>query len=202
VRRGLPAPPVPPRVRHGFGETNVSASSCKPPPALYFLVYFILMSWLCSPHGLDAWIPSSAGYHVYVIAVQRCRVLPRLKQMLHAHLGTSHAIRSRGDYNFSRSRVPLLALYGLLPVDGPDGGPRWALTNRCHLINTWLDCGGVICRWLGQVRADGLCGAGGRGNGQAGAARLHAHRRRRVPGTALHHPFSSPLQPDTCEQAT
>lgn len=43
--------------------------------------------------GLEAWIPArislGAQYHLYVIAVQRCRVLSRLKQIILAHLGGS-----------------------------------------------------------------------------------------------------------------
>jgi hypothetical protein len=35
--------------------------------------------------GLGAWLPR--GYQVYAVALQRCRVLPRLRQAIHAHLG-------------------------------------------------------------------------------------------------------------------
>jgi hypothetical protein len=42
--------------------------------------------------GLAAWIPSPRSttepYHLYVIAVQRCRVLARLRLALQEHLGT------------------------------------------------------------------------------------------------------------------
>jgi hypothetical protein len=41
--------------------------------------------------GLAAWIPSPASttepYHLYVIAVQRCRALARLRQAVQEHLG-------------------------------------------------------------------------------------------------------------------
>lgn len=78
-----------------------------------------------------------------------------------------------------------MAPYRILHVDGPPGGLRWARMNAFHLRNTWVEFDDSMCRWFGQVRADGVCRAGGRGDGQAGAARLHTHRRRRVTGTAL-----------------
>lgn len=39
--------------------------------------------------GLEAWIPAGGLYHLYVIAVQRCRVLTKLRQSIHDHLGGS-----------------------------------------------------------------------------------------------------------------
>lgn len=43
--------------------------------------------------GLEAWIPArtslGAQYHLYVVAVQRCRALSRLKQIVLTHLGGS-----------------------------------------------------------------------------------------------------------------
>jgi hypothetical protein len=39
--------------------------------------------------GLEAWIPAGGLYHLYVIAVQRCRVLTKLRQAIRDHLGGS-----------------------------------------------------------------------------------------------------------------
>lgn len=39
--------------------------------------------------GIEAWIPAGKLYHLYIVAVQRCRILTRLRHSIQTHLGGS-----------------------------------------------------------------------------------------------------------------
>lgn len=119
--------------RHDCGEgtggvctapTN-SATTCELDPVLQ--------------RGLEAWIPArptgGAQYHLYVIAVQRCRVVGRLRQIIHAHLGGSaHYVLAGsaeiGDALTGRTAILLFAR----TVDVESGALRIVASNQRPVV--------------------------------------------------------------------
>lgn len=106
--------------------------------------------------GLEAWIPArttgGAQYHLYVIAVQRCRVVSRLRQIIHAHLGGSaHYVLAGsaeiGDALTGRTAILLFAR----TVDMESGAFRIVASNQRPVV---LRSGvrGGIKGVLGMVR--------------------------------------------------
>lgn len=106
--------------------------------------------------GLEAWIPvrttGGAQYYLYVIAVQRCRVVGRLRQIIHAHLGGSaHYVLAGsaeiGDALTGRTAILLFAR----TVDVESGAFRIVASNQRPVV---LRSGvrGGIKGILGMVR--------------------------------------------------
>jgi len=97
--------------------------------------------------GLEAWIPAGGLNHLYVIAVQRCRVLAKLRQAIHDHLGGS------GRYVLAGLTETGDALYGKMAllvyartVDVESGAFRLLASNRRPVILRELrgGCKGMV----------------------------------------------------------
>lgn len=107
--------------------------------------------------GLNAWIPTritcGAQYHLYVIAVQRCHALGRLRRAIHAHLGGSGRYvlagsAAIGDAIYGRNAILLFAR----TVDVESGAFRLLGSNKRPIVlrgRAWV---GGIKGMLGLVR--------------------------------------------------
>jgi hypothetical protein len=105
--------------------------------------------------SLDAWIPArtrGSPYHLYVIAVQRCRALTRLRQAILEHLGGSGRYvlagsAEIGDAISGRTAILLFAR----TVDVESGAFR-LLASNAHPVVLRGGLRGGVKGMLGMVR--------------------------------------------------
>ena len=79
---------------------------------------------------LADWIPPSE-YQLYAIAVQRCRILPRLKQAIQAHLGKTYMIAcfcvKKAHCTYTNRRIQQIRL---LCNDGDHRSSSWQTSSN------------------------------------------------------------------------